>query len=125
MATHLTNYRELRVWQLGMELTKDVYGLSRGFPKEEVYGLTSQMRRAAVSIPANIAEGHARESTRDYLRFLAIARGSLAELETHLLLAQSLGYCRQEQTDGLLMKCEEEGRMLGGLQRRLKQKLSP
>jgi len=120
----LTSYRNLRVWQLGMELTKGIYVLSRSFPKEETHGLSSQIRRAAVSIPSNIAEGHARDSTRDYLRFLAIARGSLAEVETQLMLAESLGYCRQDQIHDILAKCAEEGKMLGSLQRRLKQKLS-
>ena len=87
----MKGYRELQVWRLGMELAKEVYLLTRGFPKHETYGLSSQMQRAAVSIPANIAEGHAKDSTKDYLRHLSIARGSLAELDTHLILAESLG----------------------------------
>ncbi len=86
-------YRDLKVWQLGVALAKEVYLLTRGFPKHEVYGLSSQAQRAAVSIPANIAEGHARDSTREYLQHVSIAQGSLAELETHLILAESLNYC--------------------------------
>ena len=116
------SYRELKVWQLGMELTREVYLLVKELPEYELYGLSSQMRRAAVSIPANIAEGHARESTKEFLRYLSIARGSLAELETFLLLAENLEYCERSQTGRLLQECDEEGRMLRGLQRRLKAK---
>ena len=76
------NYRDLKVWQESMDLTPEVYRLQRKLPKEETYGLGDQIRRAAVSIPANIAEGHARQHTKEFLQYLAIARGSLAELET-------------------------------------------
>ncbi|HBO44588.1 MAG TPA: four helix bundle protein, partial [Planctomycetaceae bacterium] len=86
------NFRQLRVWQLGMQLAEDVYRLANGFPKHETYGLRSQIERAAVSIPANIAEGHAIGSTKDFARYLGIAQGSLAELETHLMLAQRMQY---------------------------------
>ena len=85
-------YRDLLVWQQGMELCRIIYRLSRSFPKEEVYGLTSQMRRAAVSVPSNIAEGHARDSRAEYLRFLSIATGSLSELQTQIMIANDLGY---------------------------------
>ena len=121
----MNSYRELKVWQLGMELARQVYGLTREFPKHETYGLVSQVRRAAVSIPANIAEGHAKDWTKDYLRHLSIARGSLAEVETHLLLADSLGYCEDQHTARLLGKCAEQRKMLSGLQRSLRKKLSP
>ncbi len=119
----MKSYRELKVWQLGMELAKEVYVLTREFPKHETYGLTSQVRRAAVSVPANIAEGHAKGWTKDFLRHLSITCGSLAEVETHLILADSLGYCKDQQTTRLLDKCAEERRMLSGLQRSLRNKL--
>lgn len=86
------SYRELIVWQKSMELAEKVYLLVKALPKEETYALSDQMRRAAVSIPSNIAEGHARQSQKEFLQFLCIARGSRAELETQLLLARRLGY---------------------------------
>ena len=86
------NFRDLKVWQLGMQLAEEVYHLSHQFPKHETYGLASQIQRAAVSVPANIAEGHAIGSTKDFARFLGIAQGSLAELETHLMLAERMKY---------------------------------
>jgi four helix bundle protein len=98
----VTSYQNLKVWQSGMELTKSVYLLSQHFPKHELYGLTNQMRRAAVSVPANIAEGHARDSTKEFLHHISIALGSLAELETLLALAKDLGYCDAAGTVELL-----------------------
>jgi four helix bundle protein len=118
------SYRELQVWRLGMELAREVYLFTRAFPREELYGLTSQARRATVSIPANIAEGHAKSSTKDFLRHLSIAQGSLAELETHLMLAVGLRYCQREHLGPLLEKHARERRMLAGLQRKLKAKLT-
>jgi four helix bundle protein len=120
----MESYRDLRVWQLGMELTKEVYVLTRSLPDCELYGLSSQLRRAAASIPANVAEGRARDSTKEFLRHLSIAQGSLAEVETFLILAESLGYCKQNQIAQLLERCSEEGRMLSGLQRSLRAKLA-
>jgi four helix bundle protein len=117
------SYQELRVWQLGMQLARDVYQLSQTFPRHELYGLSAQMRRAAVSVPANIAEGHARESTKDYLRHLSIAMGSLAELETFLILAETLAYCSAHPVSELLKECDHEGKMLRMLQKRLQAKL--
>lgn len=103
-------FRDLIAWQKAMVLAKHVYEVTRGMPDLERYGLTSQMRRAAVSIPSNIAEGHARESRADYIRFLKTARGSLAELQTQLLLAEQLNLLQippelqaiQEETDRVL-----------------------
>lgn len=118
------NYRGLKVWQTGMELAREVYRLTRSFPRQEVYGLSSQIQRAAVSIAANIAEGHARDSTKEFLRHLSIARGSLAELETFLLLAEELGYCTHDEIARIFNKCQEEGRMLNGLQTKLKRKIA-
>ena len=91
-------YKDLEIWQLGMELTVEVYKLTSEFPKSEQFGLTSQMRRAAVSIPANIAEGYGRSSDRNLANFVRIARGSLAELETHIELSIRLGFVTEEQT---------------------------
>jgi len=88
----IRDYRDLRVWTAAMDLAQDVYLVSAGFPRAERFGLTAQMRRAAVSVASNIAEGQARGSSADFLRFLAIAAGSLAELRTQLLLAARLGY---------------------------------
>ena len=121
----LDSYRQLKVWQLGMQLAKEVYLLTRGFPKFEVYGLSSQLQRSAVSIPANLAEGHARDSTKDFLRHISIAQGSLAETETHLLLAESLDYANPNQLARILDRCAEERKMLSGLRRSLQAKLNP
>ena len=87
-------HHNLEAWQQAFTLVKSIYSSTAPFPKSELYGLTSQMRRAAVSIPSNIAEGAARDSTQEFLRFLFIARGSLAELETQLLIAHELGYLK-------------------------------
>ena len=106
-----------------MDVAVAIYRVTRDFPKHEQYGLISQMQRAAVSIPANIAEGHARSSTKDYLRFLAIAQGSIAELETQLLLARRLEYGDPESQSEVLASLDEVGRMLRGLQLALKRKL--
>lgn len=110
----MESYRELKVWQLGMELAKEVYRITRIFPKEEMYGLTSQMRRASVSVPANIAEGWAR-TRKEYMRFLLIARGSLMELETYLLLCNDLDYLKEEASKDFLEKCSQIGKMLNSL----------
>jgi four helix bundle protein len=103
----------LRVWQLGMQLTEEVYLLTQSFPISELYGLTSQMRRAAVSVPSNIAEGAGRESDQEFTRFLIMARGSLSELETQCLIAQRLGYIQKNETT--FDTIEQTFRQLGGL----------
>jgi four helix bundle protein len=95
----LNNYRDLKVWQTAMTLTENIYKITGSFPSRETYALANQLQRAAVSIPSNIAEGHARSSTKDYLRFVSIAQGSLAEAETQLELSHRLGLCRQNRTD--------------------------
>ena len=95
-----------------MLLTKEVYALTRKFPKEELYGLTSQMRRCAVSVPSNIAEGSQRKTDKDFGNFLFISKGSLSELETQLILAQELNYCTNEEMEPLLMKIDEIQKML-------------
>jgi four helix bundle protein len=111
----LNCYRELEVWRLGIALTKQVYELTRTFPKHELYALCNQMQRAAVSVPANIAEGHARSSTKEFLHHLSIARGSLAELETMLTIAEELQYCRSSTTSPILKLCDRVSRMIAGL----------
>lgn len=118
------SYRDLEVWKKSIVLIKNCYVLSEQLPKTETYGIASQLRRAAVSIAANIAEGRSRNSTREFLRFLDIAYGSLAETETHLIVAQELGYFPAEPVEKLLMQCAEIGRMLNGLMNVLRQKLT-
>lgn len=116
----MEGHKDLVVWQKAMDVVIAVYCLTRGFPKQETYGLASQIQRAAVSIPSNIAEGHALKQTRAYARHLAIASGSLAELETQLEIACRLGYnpgeCQQ-----LLVRANEIGKMLMGLRRSIAQ----
>jgi four helix bundle protein len=110
---------DLKVWQEAMGLVKQVYVQTQKFPKEEIYGLTSQIRRAAVSIPSNIAEGNGRKTRKDYLNFLAIANGSLMELKTQILIAESIQYMNQEETDALLKQIDTTGRMLTALRKSL------
>ena len=119
------SFEDLEVWRLGMEVAEAVYAVSSGFPGSERFGLAAQIRRAAVSIPSNIAEGHARTSTRDFLRFLSIAAGSLAEVRTQLLLARRLGFIPQDTSTSLLARLDETGRTLRGLTRSLNAKLPP
>jgi four helix bundle protein len=92
------NHQELRVWALGMELAVDIYRCTADMPKEERFGLTSQIRRAAAAVPANVAEGAGRGSPLDFARFLCIARGSLAELETHILLSERLLFLERDES---------------------------
>jgi len=113
------SYRDLVVWQKAMEVVTEVYRVSQGFPKEEVYGLTSQLRRAAVSVPSNIAEGQGRKGAKEFQQFLAQARGSLLELETQIQIAQNLGYLQPVQVERLLQRTAEVGRMLNGLMKSL------
>jgi four helix bundle protein len=118
------NFRGLKVWQLGMEIAERAYQLTQEFPKHETYGLGSQIQRAAVSIPANIAEGHAIGSTKDFARFLGIAQGSLAELETHLMLAERFKYGNPIEIASLLSRCTEEARMLRSLRKSIRSRLN-
>ncbi len=113
--------RDLKEWQKAMELVVESYRLTKLLPRSELFGLVSQIQRAAVSIPANIAEGHGREHLGDYLRSLSIANGSLMELETHLLLIQRL-YRIGDEAQAALAITNELGRMLSGLTRRLKER---
>ncbi|PYV35603.1 MAG: four helix bundle protein [Acidobacteria bacterium] len=114
----MQGHQDLKVWQKAMGLVTAVYKLTTSFPKNETYGLASQMQRAAVSVPSNIAEGHGLKQTQAYLRHLAIANGSLAELETQLEIAARLGYSSTE-VKVLIEMASEVGRMLAGLRRSL------
>ena len=109
------SYGDLAVWQKSMALVGDVYRGSRKFPKEELFGLTSQIRRAAISIPSNIAEGQGRLSRREFKQFLSVSRGSLLELETQLLISEDLGYLTRAELGALLGRTDELLRMLNGL----------
>src|SRR5262249_6054933 len=115
----INSYRDLKVWQQGMSLAKASYLLTRTFPKDELFGLTSQIRRAAASIPANIAEGNGRENTGEYIHFLRVSQGSLKELETHLILAQEVEICPSQAVHPLLEPADQLGRMLRALIRPL------
>jgi four helix bundle protein len=116
------SYRDLVVWQQAMDLAALVYNLTREFPKHEQYGLTSQLCRAAVSVPSNIAEGHARDSTKEFLHHVSFAMGSLAEVETQVLLAERLGYLKPDTTNSTTSKTAELDRRLRSLQQSLKAK---
>lgn len=118
----INSYRDLLVWQQAMDLSVRCYQLTASFPREEIYGLTSQIRRAAVSIAANVAEGHGREGPASFVQFLRIAQGSLKETETHLLLAERLGFAGQADIEALLEMCDSLGRMLRSLIRSLQAK---
>ena len=116
----MNSYRELVVWQKSMSLAETVYRCSPLLPKEETYGMRSQLTRAAVSIPANIAEGQARHGTGEILHFLGVARGSLAELETLLTLCRNLELLPQANAESALNLCDETGRLLTGLVKSLR-----
>ncbi len=109
------SYRDLLVWQKGMALVSAIYRETRSFPNEELYGLSSQMRRAAVSVPCNIAEGQGRMSKKGFKQFLAISRGSVLELETQLQIATDLGFLSVDNAQLLISRTEELLRMLNGL----------
>ncbi len=111
----LLHYQQLVVWQKSVELVTDIYRLTGDFPKHEIYGLTSQLRRAATSVPANIAEGQGRSSRGEFKQFLGHARGSLYELETHLVVARNLGYLDKEGAEQLTSEVHRVGRLLSGL----------
>ena len=113
------NYTELLVWRKGITLVKEVYKISRTFPTDEKFGLVSQMRRAAVSIPSNIAEGQARHTTGEFVQFISHAEGSVAELRTQLLIAVELDYCTKSQAEFAFKLMSELRKMLNSLRRTL------
>ncbi|NGN40329.1 four helix bundle protein [Mesorhizobium sp. CGMCC 1.15528] len=119
MSTRIDSYRDLVVWQQAMELAVSIYEVTKAWPKDELYGLTSQIRRAATSVPANIAEGYGRESRASYQQFLRIAQGSLKELETHLLIAQRVGITSRPAIEPLMTLSESIGKLLRLLIRKL------
>lgn len=116
----MKKFKNLKVWQKGIELVKNIYKSSRKFPKEELYGLTSQMRRSAISVPSNIAEGSGRGTDKDFNRFLDIALGSSFELETQLIIAHELEFLSNESFNNLNKELDEEQKMIVGLQKSLK-----
>ncbi|RTL72514.1 MAG: four helix bundle protein [Hyphomicrobiales bacterium] len=119
----IQSYRDLVVWQKAIALSVACYQLTANFPKEEIYGLTAQIRRSSVSIAANIAEGHGREHTRSFVQFLRTSQGSLKELETHLIISEKVRLISQAQLDEQLSAADELGRMLRALIRSLQNKL--
>ena len=121
----IQSYRDLLVWQKAMRLAVEAYRLGKLLPKSEEYRLTSQLLRAAASVPANIAEGHARGTRKDYAHFISIARGSLAGTETILLLLVDVDLLTKEQVGAALDLCSETGRMLNGLLTRLRKSPEP
>jgi four helix bundle protein len=122
MVQPVQSYRDLVAWQKALELVTEIYRISRTFPKEEVFGLSAQIRRAAVSIPSNIAEGQGKGTTGEFKLFLGHAKGSLAELETKIIIARNLNYLSQSEADNLLTSSAEVGRILNGLLSALKKK---
>jgi four helix bundle protein len=118
----INSYRDLRVWQDAMALAEACYRLTRQFPRDELFGLTSQIRRAAGSVPANIAEGHGRENTGSFVQHLRISQGSLKELETHILLAERVGVLPALDLQPVLTQCESLGKMLRAFIRSLQEK---
>ncbi|MEL7504895.1 MAG: four helix bundle protein [Cyanobacteria bacterium J06554_6] len=118
----IRTYQDLEVWQKGMDLAERCYRLTKNFPKDERYGLTSQIRRAAVSVPANIAEGYGREYRAEFIQFLRISQGSLKELETHLLLSARVELINKHETQPLLDICTSISRMLRAFIRSLQAK---
>jgi four helix bundle protein len=120
----VSGYRDLLVWERAMGLVAEAYRATESFPKEEKYGLAQQLRRAAVSVPSNIAEGHGRDHLGDYLRHLSIANGSLMEFETQVLIAGQMGYVPKEEEARILLRAREVGKMLSGLTKALKKRSS-
>ena len=115
MDRRVRSYQDLVAWQKAMNLVGEIYRVSLLFPKEEVFGLTSQLRRAAVSIPSNIAEGQAKSSRGEFQLYLGHARGSMAELETQIMIARNLNYLSEAEAAGLLGQAAEVGRIMNGL----------
>lgn len=116
-----SDYKDLKIWEKSMELAKNVYTLTKRFPKEEMFGLSSQMRRCSVSIPSNIAEGHARNSSKDFIHFLKISLGSNAELETQAILSQNLEYITSDELIQIQSETKEISKMIISLIHHLQQ----
>jgi four helix bundle protein len=116
----MNNYKELKVWQKSVELSTKIYQITTGFPKDELYGLTSQLRRTAVSVPSNITEGSGRGTNKDFSHFLCIGLGSAFELETQIIIAGKLQMVKQEDATEILNEVTEIQKMIRGLQKSLK-----
>jgi len=118
--SEIRSYKDLLIWQKGIELTEKVYLLVKSFPSEEIYSLTSQIKRSVISIPSNISEGYGRNSTKNYIQFLRISRGSLYELETQLIIANKLNYISDNELNNEIFKLiEEESKMLNSFIKKL------
>ena len=118
--SEIRSYKDLLIWQKGIELTEKVYLLVKSFPSEEMYSLTSQIKRSVISIHSNISEGYGRSSTKNYIQFLRISRGSLYELETQLIIANKLNYISDNELNNEIFKLiEEEGKMLNSFIKKL------
>jgi four helix bundle protein len=115
----IKSYKDLDVWKMAMSLAESCYRVTKDFPRDEIYGMTSQIRRASASIPANVAEGYGRDQTGGFIQFLRIAQGSARELETHLILAGRVGLLRSDVLSGLLDDCERISKMLRSMIRSL------
>ena len=122
MAGAKRRHHDLQAWQIAMRLARESYELTKGFPREEMYGLTSQIRRSAVSVPSNVAEGAARASTKEFLQFLNIARSSMSELETQVLLARDFGFLDEKSFDSISETLDHAFGVLGGLINSLRNK---
>jgi four helix bundle protein len=118
----MKSFKELNVWQKGIELVEMIYKITASFPEEEKYGLSAQMRRAAVSIPSNIAEGHLRKTAKDFKQFLSIARGSCAELETQIIISYKLGFIQEDNFSDLSSRIEELSKMLSSFYSKINSK---
>jgi four helix bundle protein len=118
----IRSYRDLKVWQKAMDLAVTCYGMTKGFPREEAFGLTSQIRRAAASVAANIAEGHGRESRGALIQFLRVSQGSLKELETHVILAERVGFLGKSDLGIVLEQSTDCGKMLRALIRSMQER---
>jgi four helix bundle protein len=118
------NHKDLILWQKAVELAREVHALSLSFPRHEIFGLTSQVRRAAVSVASNTAEGAARRTTKDFIAFLHIARGSLAELETQMILAVQFQYVRSGDLAPVMARIDEVGRLLNGVIKGLNRRMN-
>ncbi|MEO5914636.1 MAG: four helix bundle protein [Luteolibacter sp.] len=121
---HIKYYRDLLVWQKAMDLCVEVHNATLVFPKQELFGLSAQLNRSVVSVPSNIAEGHGRRTTPDFIHFLSISRGSMNEVETQITLAMCYNYILESDHDELLERCGEVGRMLNGLIEALERRLA-
>lgn len=119
----IKTYRQLEVWQKSIELVVLCYNFTKNFPTNEIYGITNQIRRSAISIPSNIAEGQSKWSTKEFLRHLSMSNGSLSELETQLIISDKLNYIKKSELNQILSLTEEIGKMINGLKKSLTKKL--